>query len=69
MNTEEKGPGKKRLPDLRRVIVCLLALGYIISPIDFLPDALPGIGQADDATVALGLLVYIIRALRKRSRD
>lgn len=69
MNTEEKEPGKKRFPSLRSVIFCLLALAYIISPIDFIPDALPGTGQADDATVALGLLVYVIRALRKRSRD
>jgi uncharacterized membrane protein YkvA (DUF1232 family) len=39
------------------------ALGYLILPIDLIPDALPGIGWTDDITVMLSAL----RALRKHN--
>ena len=44
----------------------LLALVYLFSPQDFLPDAIPGLGQLDDAAVLLAVLWYVIRLLRQR---
>ena len=37
----------------------LAGIGYIISPIDAIPDFIPGIGQIDDGVVAAasGLLI------------
>ena len=36
------------------VLVLVLALLYIISPIDLVPDAIPVIGWVDDAVVGIG---------------
>ncbi len=33
----------------------VVALGYLISPIDFVPDAIPVVGYADDLTVILAV--------------
>jgi uncharacterized membrane protein YkvA (DUF1232 family) len=61
------GPALRLIPDLVRLVRGLLAdsgtpfsvrlalvglLGYLISPIDLIPDFLPVIGQADDLIVA-----------------
>jgi len=35
------------------------ALGYFISPIDLVPDALPVVGYSDDLTVLVGALVIL----------
>lgn len=35
------------------------ALGYFISPIDTLPDLIPGVGYTDDLTVILAALVTV----------
>jgi len=47
----------------KAVVVIVLTLIYIVSPIDFCPDFLPGIGQLDDLAAlffggksAIGLL-------------
>ncbi len=46
---------------------------YILSPIDLIPDAIPGLGQIDDLTVLiLGVRVFIAIAPRwivQRHRD
>lgn len=34
-------------------LVPLAALAYLLFPLDFLPDLIPGIGQVDDLTVIL----------------
>jgi uncharacterized membrane protein YkvA (DUF1232 family) len=54
----------------------LIPLGvaaYILSPIDFLPDAILGLGQLDDlALLLLGVQVFIAivpRAIAQRHRD
>ena len=40
--------------------VPLLALAYVIFPLDFIPDALLGLGQLDDLTIVLlGLKAFI----------
>ena len=37
-----------------RSVVLILALLYIISPIDLIPDVIPVVGWIDDLVVALG---------------
>ncbi len=46
----------------RRMFLWLLALVYLISPIDILPDLLPIIGVTDDAGVAVWLLTSVSAA-------
>lgn len=36
--------------------VIVAALGYFISPVDLVPDAVPGVGWTDDALVVVGAL-------------
>jgi Protein of unknown function (DUF1232) len=36
------------------VLILLLALLYIISPVDFIPDPIPVVGLVDDMLVGLG---------------
>ncbi|MBI5566808.1 MAG: DUF1232 domain-containing protein [Chloroflexi bacterium] len=54
-------------------LVPLGVLAYILFPIDFLPDAILGLGQVDDlALLLLGIQVFIAivpRALVQRHRD
>ena len=42
------------------VVACLL---YVVSPIDLLPDFIPGLGQIDD----LGAIIFGIRTLLDKS--
>jgi uncharacterized membrane protein YkvA (DUF1232 family) len=41
--------------------VPLLALLYVISPIDFVPDFIPGLGQLDDLGIILAALELFVR--------
>ena len=54
-------------------LVPLGVAAYILSPIDFIPDAILGLGQLDDlAVLLLGIQVFIAivpRALVQRHRD
>lgn len=36
------------------VLILVLALLYIISPVDFIPDPIPVVGLVDDALVGIG---------------
>ena len=45
------------------IIVFFLAIVYILSPIDVLPDYIPGIGQIDDVTVLLLCMYYLEKDL------
>jgi hypothetical protein len=52
---------------LRRFLPILIALLYIISPVDAIPDFLPGLGWLDDLIV-LGILAWVLIA-RQRGRS
>jgi len=41
--------------------VPLLALLYVISPVDFVPDFIPGLGQLDDLGIVLAALELFVR--------
>ncbi|MBI4537470.1 MAG: DnaJ domain-containing protein [candidate division NC10 bacterium] len=44
---------------LRRLLPILAALFYVVSPVDALPDLLPGLGWVDDILVVVALLWYL----------
>ncbi|MFQ5883289.1 MAG: DUF1232 domain-containing protein [Candidatus Methylomirabilales bacterium] len=52
-------------PRLKQILLILGALLYIVSPVDFLPDLLPGLGWLDDLIV-LGLLLWSLFGLGSR---
>lgn len=49
------------------------ALGYFISPLDLIPDAVPGVGFSDDASaIGLALLLaqmYITEEVKEKARS
>lgn len=47
----------------------IAALAYLISPIDLLPDALPGIGILDDLTVVSAMLCVLANRLPSAARS
>jgi uncharacterized membrane protein YkvA (DUF1232 family) len=51
--------GSYRGPSMRTIVSLAAALLYIVSPIDLMPDFIPGIGLIDDAAV-LALLLHSI---------
>jgi uncharacterized membrane protein YkvA (DUF1232 family) len=36
-------------------------MAYVASPIDFVPDFIPGVGQADDLVLLVGAVRYLAR--------
>jgi uncharacterized membrane protein YkvA (DUF1232 family) len=50
-----------RVPRSRRLMLGGLVV-YLLSPIDLVPDALPGIGLLDDAVLVVVVLSSIVRA-------
>ena len=49
-----------RVPMVMKAVP-LLALLYVISPIDFVPDFIPGLGQLDDLGIVLAALELFVR--------
>ncbi len=49
------------MPFRQKLLPILAALLYVLSPVDAVPDFLPGWGWMDDALVILGLLWYLNR--------
>lgn len=47
-------------------LVPLLALAYVLFPLDFLPDMIPLVGQVDDLTVVLLLLWAFMQLVPKQ---
>ena len=57
--------GAYRDVSAKSIVIFLIALAYIISPIDLIPDYIIGFGQIDDAVI-LGLSLYFLeKDLRK----
>jgi uncharacterized membrane protein YkvA (DUF1232 family) len=57
--------GTYRDVSAKSIVIFVVALAYIISPIDLIPDYLIGLGQIDDAVI-LGLSLYFLeKDLRK----
>lgn len=42
------------------IIAVLILVIYIISPVDIVPDAIPGAGYLDDGAATILTLIYII---------
>ena len=57
---------KGSLKSPRSIVCYILSLVYILSPVDFIPDAILGLGLVDDGIVLLALLWYVIRHLQQR---
>jgi len=51
--------GTYRDVSVKSVVIFIVALAYIISPIDLIPDYIIGLGQIDDAVI-LGLSLYFL---------
>jgi uncharacterized membrane protein YkvA (DUF1232 family) len=57
-----------RVPVTRKGILILLA-GYLVNPIDIIPDFIPVLGQLDDIAVTLLVLDLFIRSAPKEVVD
>ena len=51
--------GTYRDVSIKSIVIFVVALAYIISPIDLIPDYIIGLGQIDDAVI-LGLSLYFL---------
>ncbi|MGH7844149.1 MAG: YkvA family protein [Candidatus Binatia bacterium] len=49
--------------------IAIGALVYLISPIDAVPDPIPGLGLSDDVAVLLAAIAALGVALQKYNRD
>ncbi len=49
----------RRVPPRSKALLVLLA-GYLVSPVDVLPDLIPGLGQLDDVVIAAFALDQIL---------
>ena len=61
-----QGAQKGSLKSPRSIVCYILSLVYILSPVDFIPDAILGLGLVDDGIVLFALLWYVIRHLQQR---
>ena len=57
--------GAYRDVSVKSVVIFLVALVYILSPIDLIPDYIIGLGQIDDAVILGFSLYFLEKDLRK----
>ena len=50
----------------KQLLMTAIAAGWVVSPIDAIPDVIPLLGQMDDAAVAGIAVVYWLRWWKKR---
>jgi uncharacterized membrane protein YkvA (DUF1232 family) len=50
-----------RVPTLLKVLLPVLAVVYTVSPLDFVPDFLPVLGQLDDVSLLIAALALFTR--------
>jgi uncharacterized membrane protein YkvA (DUF1232 family) len=53
--------GRYRNVSLESMVLIVAAILYVVSPIDLIPDAIPGIGLLDDAAV----IAFVMRLVRE----
>ena len=53
---------------VKSIVIFIVALAYIISPIDLIPDYIIGLGQIDDAVI-LGLSLYFLEKDLQKYKD
>lgn len=58
----------KRIPRMNKLLV-VGALAYVISPVDFIPDVIPGLGQIDDIGIVLVAFTLFIESCPKAIVD
>jgi uncharacterized membrane protein YkvA (DUF1232 family) len=63
--------GVAREPALAKIrrMALVAAAGYLISPLDIVPDAIPVVGQLDDLAVALAALRFALAGLDPQRRQ
>jgi uncharacterized membrane protein YkvA (DUF1232 family) len=67
MNKPEPGIPKKLMRNPKaQVILFVLAVLYIVSPIDFIPDTIPILGWFDDITVFLAEAISFMLYLKQK---
>lgn len=54
--------GDPETPPLARLII-IVTIAYAVSPIDFIPDFIPILGQLDDLIILPGLIALAIRQI------
>ena len=60
--------GTYRDISFKSIVIFIVALAYIISPIDLIPDYIIGLGQIDDAVI-LGLSLYFLEKDLRRYQE
>ncbi|MGM0598976.1 MAG: YkvA family protein [Candidatus Rifleibacteriota bacterium] len=67
MNKPEPEIPKRLMNNPRtQIVLFILAVIYILSPIDFIPDAIPVIGWFDDITVFFAELISFMLYLKQK---
>lgn len=70
MNKPEPSIPKRLMANPRtQIVLFLLALAYILSPIDFIPDTIPLLGWTDDLTVFLAEIVSFMLYLKEKRKN
>ncbi|MEJ5228564.1 MAG: YkvA family protein [Pseudothermotoga sp.] len=54
----------RRIPRRSKILISI-AIGYILSPIDLIPDFIPIVGQLDDLIIVPALITWAIKSIPK----